>query len=296
MTGNPFHIIDVFAEKRYAGNQLAVVEEADSLSTEQMQQIAREFDYSETTFIESSNPVDGGYDVRIFTPQEEVPFAGHPTLGTAYILREHIATTVSDEITLNLKAGQTPVTIDSAEETEILWMKQNQPEFGQEFGHDQVANVLGLESDVVNQEFPVQTVSTGLPTVIVPLKSRDALERISVDRAAYDEFVAGHDAKLILAFCPEPRDSANHLAARVFAHYHGVPEDPATGSSNGCLAGYLAKHEYLDTPSIDVRVEQGYEMGRPSLLHLQADRTAEDMSVHIGGEVISVATGELVGE
>ncbi|WP_324664503.1 PhzF family phenazine biosynthesis protein [Haloarcula sediminis] len=296
MTGNTFHIVDVFAERRYAGNQLAVVEGGDSLSTEQMQQIAREFDYSETTFIESSTPVDGGYAVRIFTPEEEVPFAGHPTLGTAHILREHIATGASDRVTLNLKAGQIPVTVDSTGEAETLWMKQNQPDFGQEFGHEQVATVLGLESDAVHQEFPVQAVSTGLPTVIVPLKSRDAVERISVDREAYAGFVAGHDAKLILAFCPEPRDSTNHLAARVFAHYHGVPEDPATGSANGCLAGYLAKYEYLDTPAIDVRVEQGYEMGRPSLLHLQADRTVEDMSVHVGGEVISVATGELVGE
>lgn len=296
MTENRFHIIDVFAEQRYTGNQLAVVEEAGSLSTDQMQLIAREFGYSETTFIESSDKTDGGYDVRIFTPKEEIPFAGHPTLGTTAVIREHIALNTPEEITLNLAVGPISVTTTTAGEAEILWMKQNPPEFQDEFDPDTVAEVLGIEHEVVDEDFPVQSVSTGLPTVIFPLETRDVLEQISVDRAAYDKFVAGQEAKIILAFCPEPRDRANDFAVRVFAPYYGVPEDPATGSSNGCFAGYLTEHEYVDDTPIDVRVEQGYEIKRPSLLHLRADRSADDMIVRVGGRAISVAVGRLLEE
>lgn len=296
MTGNQFHIIDVFAEQRYAGNQLAVVEEAGSFSTEQMQQIAREFGYSETTFIESSGPTDGGYDVRIFTPEEEIPFAGHPTLGTAAVIREHIARNTPEEIKLNLAVGPISVTTTTVGEVEILWMKQHPPEFQDEFDPETVAEVLGIEREVVDDGFPVQSVSTGLPTVIFPLETRDMLEQISVDRAAYDKFVAGQEAKIILAFCPDPRDRANDFAVRVFAPYYGVPEDPATGSSNGCFAGYLAEHEYVDDTPLDVRVEQGYEIERPSLLLLRADRSADDMNVRVGGRAISVAVGRLLEE
>ncbi|MFB6298810.1 MAG: PhzF family phenazine biosynthesis protein [Halobacteriales archaeon] len=293
MSTEPFHIVDVFAEQQYAGNQLAVVRQADELADETMQAIAREFGYSETTFIESTEPVDGGYDTRIFTPEEEIPFAGHPTLGTAAVIRSAVADGQPDEVVLNLLVGQIPVRVEQKGERELLWMTQQPPEFGQQFDHETLASVLGIELSGLDDDWPVQAVSTGLPTVIVPLVNRETLTSISVDLDAYEEFVADQDAKNILVFCADPRDDTNDLAVRVFAHYYGVLEDPATGSANGCLAGYLADNRYFGDGTVDAVVEQGYEMGRPSKLHLSADAEADPFGVEVGGRVIPTATGTL---
>jgi trans-2,3-dihydro-3-hydroxyanthranilate isomerase len=135
-------------------------------------------------------------------------------------------------------------------------------------------------------------VSTGLPTVVVPLRNRAALTDADVDRAAYDSFVAERDAKNVLAFCTDPRNPENDLACRVFAPYYDVLEDPATGSSNGCLAAYLARH-CADDGDVSVRVEQGYEMGRPSLLFLDAHDASETVTVEVGGRVVPVGSGTL---
>lgn len=288
-----FHLVDVFAERKYAGNQLAVVESLGELTDGEMQRVAAEMDYSETTFIESFDERDGGYDVRIFTPNEEVPFAGHPTLGTASVLRER--TDADTEIGLNLPVGRISVRIEH-EERETLWMTQQAPEFGDRLDRETLADVLSLtERDLDDgvdrdgdDERPVQVVSTGLPTIVVPLANRNALERAEIDRGTYDAVVEDRAAKNVLVFCPEPRDDANDLAVRVFAPHYGVPEDPATGSSNGCLAGYLATHGEED---VDLHVEQGHEMGRPSLLQLRADPSG---SVEVGGRVVPVAHGELL--
>ncbi|RRJ28442.1 PhzF family phenazine biosynthesis protein [Halocatena pleomorpha] len=280
-----FHIVDVFTQRRYAGNQLAVVESRGELSDDEMQRIAAEMDYSETTFIESFDP-SGGYDVRIFTPSEEIPFAGHPTLGTAAVLRER---TGADEIDLELPVGTIPVRTEGDGEQETLWMTQRQPEFGERLEREPVARALSLSPDDLSGDHPVQIVSTGLPTIIVPLTGRVALERASIDRAAYDALVESRDAKNVFIFCAEPRSDDNDLAARMFAPYLGVPEDPATGSANGCLAGYLVEQRGDD---VALRVEQGYEMGRPSVLHLRADEHSN--SIDVGGSVVRVATGELL--
>ena len=293
MSPTSFHIVDVFAQQQYAGNQLAVVEATQSLSDEARQQIAREFDFSETTFVESYDPADGTATVRIFTPEEEIPFAGHPTLGTAHVIRDVIADDTPDSVTLDLPVGDVPVRVEDTGGQQTLWMTQQPPEFREAFDHETVADVLSLDAAALDHEWPVRAVSTGLPTTIVPLESREALERISVDRAAYDAFVADHEARNILAFCPDPRDGENDLAVRVFAPFYGVPEDPATGSSNGCLAAYLARSEYFGDDAVDVRVEQGYEMGRPSLLHLRADAAGEAVTVQVGGRTVPVGRGEL---
>ncbi|NOZ76734.1 MAG: PhzF family phenazine biosynthesis protein [Euryarchaeota archaeon] len=290
---NPFYILDVFAEKRYTGNQLAVVREAGGLSDEEMQAIAREMNYSETTFILSGETRDGGYDVRIFTPKEEVPFAGHPTLGTAYVIqrqREIIKRPV-ETVTLNLKIGQIPVTFDS----DTLWMEQKNPEFGPAFRPGEVLEVLGLDAGDIETRYPIQEVSTGIPFIIVPLKNLDAVRKAKIDREKYFELIANTWAKAILVFCPETYKRENHLNVRVFADYYGVPEDPATGSAAGCLAGYLVKTGYSGTGSIELRAEQGYEIDRPSLLYLRAEEREGEIDVRVGGKVVMVAEGRLVG-
>ena len=283
-----FYIVDVFAEEKYAGNQLAVVRGGAGLPDETLQKIALEMNYSETTFVLSEEESEGGYDVRIFTPGDELPFAGHPTLGTAYVIQHEILASPGERITLNLKAGEIAVTFG-----EVLWMRQLPPTFGEVLDHASVARALNLEAADLDDHYPVQEVSTGLPALIVPLRDLDALRRCKVDWERYTE-VAG-SGKNLYVFCPESHDDGpGDLSARMFANDLGVPEDPATGSAAGCLAAYLLEHCYLGTDSVDVRVEQGYEIGRPSLLYLQAARDGDEMRVDVGGKVQLVARGELV--
>lgn len=288
--GNPaFYIVDVFAEEKYAGNQLAVVRGAGHLPDATLQKIAAEIDYSETTFVLSDEERNSGYDVRIFTPKEEVPFAGHPTLGTAYVIAREIVPEPVERVTLNLKAGRIPVEL-----ADVLWMDQLPPTFGETLDPASVSRALSLEEANLDKRFPIQDVSTGLPCIVVPLKSLEALKRCHVNLDAYYGLISSTQAKAILAFAPEPYDKANHLSARFFADYYGVPEDPATGSANGCLAAYLVEHGYFGQDPLDVRVEQGYELGRPSLLYLRAERTRYETSVFVGGKVQMVAKGELL--
>ncbi len=284
-----FYIVDVFAEDKYAGNQLAVFREAGGLSDEQMQKIAREINFSETTFILSDNPRDGGYDVRIFTPVAEVPFAGHPTLGTSYVIRREIIGDPTANVTLNLKVGQIPVTFGDAD---ILWMRQNPPDFGPTVDPAAIAGVLGLDTGDIDTRFPVQEVSTGLWFLVVPLKNLDAAQRARTTKDKYlSLFKDGHEDG-ILVFCPETYSEQNDLNVRVFVPVYGIEEDPATGSGNGCLAGYLVENRYFGNNQIDVRVEQGYEIGRPSLIRLRARRLNDAIDVNVGGKVIMVAKGQ----
>jgi trans-2,3-dihydro-3-hydroxyanthranilate isomerase len=292
-----FYIVDVFAESKYAGNQLAVFCGAGvaELSEAQMLLIAREINYSETTFIRSRDPRDGGYDVRIFTPKKELPFAGHPTLGTAFVLQQEIIRQKVDRVILNLAVGQIPVTFNYHNESaDILWMRQNSPSFGQVLSAASLANVLNLEADEIDANFPIQEVSTGVPFIIVPLKTLASLKKAQVNLDKYFELVDTRSAKEILIFCPETYSDLNDLSVRVFAHSLGIPEDPATGSANGCLAGYLVEYAYYGEGKIDVRVEQGYEIERPSLLLLQAAQNEGKIAVLVGGKVVMVAKGEFV--
>lgn len=295
MATRPFYIVDVFAEEKYEGNQLAVVRNGRDLSDREMQRIARETNFSETTFILSDNQRDGGYDVRIFTPMQELPFAGHPTLGTAYIVRNEILKKPDKKIILNLKVGQIQVDFEhDGSGKEILWMTQIDPSFGHTFQKESISEALGLETHEIDPRFPIQEVSTGVPFIIVPLKTLAASKKIIVNRSKYLALVKDTEAKSILVFCTETLNPENRLHVRVFVEYFGIPEDPATGSGNGCLAAYLVKHNYLGTHQVNVKVEQGYEIGRPSLLYLRAEPTRNTIRVQVGGRVQPVAKGELV--
>jgi len=284
-----FYIVDVFAEKKFAGNQLAVFRSGVRLTSSQMQAIAREMHFSETSFIISERMRKSGYDVRIFTPAAEVPFAGHPTLGTAHILRTKIENGLPDKITLNLPVGQIPVTFRKS----IGWMKQVQPEFGASLDAMAVADVLGLKQSDIDKRFPIQEVSTGLPHIIVPLKNISSLKKIRVSADKYFNFIKNTWAKPVLVFCPKSHTGKNHISVRMFADCYGIPEDPATGSGNGCLAAYLIKNRYWRKDEISACVEQGYEINRPSLLCLRAKKINGNIEIFVGGKSITVAEGTM---
>ena len=284
--------MDVFAEDKYAGNQLAVVGGAEGLTGAVMQKIAREFNFSETTFILSDRKRRGGYDVRIFTPSTELPFAGHPTLGTAFVIQQDLIREPVRRVILNLKVGRIPVLFGyRGRKPGVLWMKQMPPQFGGILEGRLVAPVLSLEKDDLDPRFPVQEVSTGIPFVIVPVKTLEGVKRscLRIDRLSG---LTG-EGKAFLLFAAQTQTAENDLHVRVFAHCYGVAEDPATGSANGCLAGYLVRHRFFGGPRIDIRVEQGYEVGRPSLLLLRAGEKAGEVEVLVGGRAIRVARGKL---
>lgn len=291
--GHRFFIVDVFAEAKYAGNQLAVVLPDSPIPDPEMQKIAREFNFPETTFVTSPRKRRGGYDVRIFTPNSEVPFAGHPTLGTAHVIAREIAGKHAGTVVLNLKVGPVPVRLGGKDGAAPLWMRQMAPVFGKIHDPKVFAKVLGLSARDFHTGFPVQEVSTGLPFLLAPLKSLAAVKKAATDMAAFRKYFGAREGLPLFLFSPETYSPSNQINCRMFAHLFGIPEDPATGSANGCLAGYLVKHRFFGSDAISVRVEQGYEIGRKSLLHLEAGTEGGSISVKVGGRVIDVAEGRL---
>ncbi len=288
----PFHIVDVFAEEKYTGNQLAVFRDEEGLPGELMQRIAKEMNFQESTFITGFDLDSLVFKVRIFTKERELPFAGHPTLGTAYVIQQSIIGKQVEKVTLDLKAGSIPVTFSYVDgEADILWMKQLNPIFGETHPPGPVAEFLRLRTEDIDADWPIQEVSTGVPFFMIPLKTRDAVERTRIDREMLTAYTEGTQAKAPLVFCREPVYPENHLKVRMIG---STGEDPATGSANGCLAGYLAKHRYFGSPKVDVRVEQGYEIGRPSLLYLRSEDSDEEIDVYVGGKNVMVAKGEFI--
>lgn len=287
--GRRFYLTDVFCTKKYSGNQLAVFTDCEGLSDQDMQQIAREINFSETTFVffDEINPSD--FRVRIFTPLAEVPFAGHPVLGTAWVIREKILRQSLASLTLQLAVDAIDVQFAGVDEP--LWMRQPQAVFGKQLLPSGLAAVLGLDEHDIDADFPVLEVSTGFPHVIVPLRSQQALTRIRVDRTAELELVDAAWAKNILVFAPNKTSSGQALAVRVFADFYGIAEDAATGSGNGALAAWLSFTGFFGSSRVDTVVGQGYEMGRPSELHLRAMEDDGNIQVEVGGLVVGVAEG-----
>jgi trans-2,3-dihydro-3-hydroxyanthranilate isomerase len=288
-----FYIVDVFAERPYTGNQLAVVVGADNMSDETMQQLAAETNYSETTFVASAPEHDGGYRIRIFTPAREIAFAGHPILGTAWVVRHHVEPEAPVSVKLNLSVGQVTVTFEpSADGRVVAWFLAPPVVFGPSCVAERIASALGLSPDDIDTKAPIQQLSTGTSAIIVPLHSLDALRRCRLDLNAFAPLAAEGFPPLVYLFCSETRHPENDLSARFFFEANGVREDPATGNGAAFLGAYLLKHRFFAEPNLSIRIEQGYEIGRPSLVMLRA-RWVGSPEVHVGGNVTPIVQGEL---
>lgn len=290
-----FSLVDVFSGVAYSGNPLAVFVDVGDLDPAQMQAIAREINFSETTFVRSLQPSpDQGYDVRIFSPTEELPFAGHPTLGTAFVIREQLREKMRSQsldinpvsnLVLNLAVGPIPVEVAA---DDVFWMKQNAATIGPVLNNSiQVAAALGLDLSDIHETWPIREVSTGLPFLMVPLRGLGALGQSRIVSDRFSALMAQTTAKGIFLFCEETRDRAHQFAARMFAPGLGIMEDPATGSANGCFAAYWGALGR----EVDAIVEQGYEMGRPSQVRIQGRLENGVIQVSVGGEVVSIAQG-----
>jgi trans-2,3-dihydro-3-hydroxyanthranilate isomerase len=302
-----YFVVDVFSQTPLEGNPLAVVMGPDStnganLTTERMQAIAREFNLSETTFVERRTAEveqREGVRVRIFTTQEELPFAGHPTLGTASVLRLNVPKVVqNDTVTLALNVGAVPVrfTADGqSREIQFGEMTQRDPEFGEELDAAQVARMCGLGAEDLDPALPPQVVSTGTPFAIVALKSHKALARLKVSQSEAMAWLRPRGARWFYVLAPagstEP-SGGDAPAWRARMQFNGG-EDPATGSAAGCAIGYLVQRGAV-TPGKRVHMRQGVEMGRPSDLYLSAQiRSARVSEVRVAGSTVLVAKGSL---
>jgi trans-2,3-dihydro-3-hydroxyanthranilate isomerase len=289
-----YFICDVFTDTRFGGNQLAVLPEAGGLSDRQMQQIAREFNFSESTFV---FPAEAGHTrkVRIFTPTTEVPFAGHPNVGTAFALAnagEFGPIEESITVTFEEKAGLVPVSIQKRDG--LIWCELSAPQrlsLGKAFSAEMLAAAVSLAAgDVVTRTHPPQIASVGLPFLMAEIKDRAALERARANMAGV-EAIAAEGVMPDIHLYTLSADEFD-IRARMFAPLDGVPEDPATGSANCALAALLTHHKAERDGSFQWRIAQGVEMGRPSTLEARTEkRDGEVVGVWIGGASVLVSEG-----
>jgi trans-2,3-dihydro-3-hydroxyanthranilate isomerase len=278
-----FRLVDVFTERPLAGNQLCVIPETPSgLETPLMQALAAEIGFSETTFVLWAR--GDRYRMRIFTPGKELPFAGHPTLGTAYVLiSEGRATSPAIQ---EVAAGEVPVEVDT--ERGFAWMRQLPAVFDKEIeGGEAAARAVGLGPGDLHPELPAQVVSTGLRQLLVPVRDGDRVAAATLDQRALTKVVEGVRGDGFYLFALTDRGAK----ARFFGPGVGVDEDPATGSAAGPLGAYLAERG-VTPASGRIEIRQGEEIGRPSVLHVEAQREAEGWRVRVGGGVRVVGRGE----
>lgn len=286
----PFVNIDVFTSRALEGNQLAVFTDGSGLTSQQMQTIARETNYSETTFViprSFEETKEKGNRVRIFTVHEELPFAGHPTLGTAWVLR---GIGGADEIVLDLNVGKVPVRFSTEEGQPFGEMRQRNPEFGQIHAREDLARALRINMDDIADDVPIHTVSTGMAFVIVPIRKLQTLQKLSFNYSYAVEYLAKTDGKFLYFVSRETVDPKARLHARMI-FYNG--EDPATGSAAGCTAAWMAMHGVAKSDE-RVLIEQGIETKRPSQLFVRAEKKSDSVvNVRVGGRAVEVARGEL---
>jgi trans-2,3-dihydro-3-hydroxyanthranilate isomerase len=294
-----FAQVDVFAERPLEGNQLAIFTDARGLSTEEMQALARETNLSETTFILPREPEierDRGVQVRIFTTEEELQFAGHPTLGTAtWLYCNHPTFKGAEQITLDLRVGPIPVRFTPAKPGEhgvFGTMRQNDPTFGAVHDRTALASALGLSIEDLDPSIPAQTVSTGMAFCIVPLRSLEVAARLKIQQHSANAYLERSDAKFFHCITRAEAGSGADWHARM-QFYNG--EDPATGSASGCTISYLVRHGLVASRQ-PIVIEQGIEMLRPSRIHVSATLSQRDgheyvSEVFVGGRTIPVAMG-----
>ncbi len=283
--------LDVFTAHPLEGNPLAVFPDARGLEAAEMQRLAREMNLSETTFIlprSEAEERERGVRVRIFTVEEELRFAGHPTLGTAYYLH---SLSGRDLVELDLDVGKIPVRFTSNAGGSVHGeMTQRDPEFGMVHRAEDIAEATAVPLAWFDRSLPIQTVSTGMAFVMVPLKNLDAMRKLSFDQGKAAQYLAKTDGKFLYWVTRETVESASTLHARMI-FYNG--EDPATGSAAGCCAAWAVRHGVLagDAPGM---IEQGLEMLRPSWIHIRASRQGDAVcNVRVGGETVEVIRGEV---
>ncbi|TWT14545.1 PhzF family phenazine biosynthesis protein [Planomicrobium sp. CPCC 101079] len=298
-----YSLLDVFTTVPFGGNQLAVFHEGESLTTGMMQKIAKELNLSETVFLSPPNDRDNQKKLRIFTPQMELPMAGHPTIGAAFLLADQDLIQTEEgvnEWVLEEAVGDISVTVyKEGGLVKKVEMTQPLPSFGEQFFDvEQIAELLTLTPADLHASFPIQTVSTGVPFLFVPVRSLAAINTINFRSDVWEQHFSRNEAtRHLFVFTTETEHPASTVHSRMFAPAMGIPEDPATGAASGPLGAYLVEHAVI--PPVDngiytIRSEQGLEMGRPSFIDITIVKTDQGFQqVKIGGTSVTVGKGQL---
>lgn len=302
MANYRFIQVDVFTDRPFGGNPLAVFLDAEGLDDDEMQMIAREMNLSETTFVLPPTDPDADVRVRFFTPGMELPFAGHPTVGTHVVLAQEGRYELEAPVTRihqQIELGTLPVDLQVEDGTvERAIMTQGALSFG-DFVDDRrmLAQALGLNEIDIDKNLPPRVASTGLPGLMVPVTSRSAVERVQLNLPVFNELCEKVDVTGVEVFSMQTWDPVNTVHTRNFGPpWTGVLEDPATGSVGGALGGYLVHHQKVPPtqPTTRLIIEQGFEMGRPSLIEVLVDVEGRSVKqVRVGGQVVRVAEGTL---
>jgi len=300
MTKLDFYIVDVFAEKKYAGNQLAVFLDAGKIDENAMLKIAKEINFAESTFILGGDE-NKGFDVKIFTPESEIPFAGHPTVGTAFVIRNLVLKKEIEQLYLNLKVGQVIADFELSKDGKPLtFVTQIQPKINDLFDRKEVAELLNLKDEELDDQLPICEISTGLPFMIVPVKSLGSIKKIKTNASDFMAFMKKRrlyktnnpsgQTTSVFCFTQETYDSQNDFNSRMLCVEDEVlKEDAATGSANGCFLAYYLK--YIN-PKANLSMEQGFEMGRNSILKLKGSLIDNHFEIKVGGSTQLIAKGE----
>ena len=300
MTSYSYFTVDVFTDDVFGGNPLAVFPRAEGLNDRQMQTVARELNLSETTFVFPPDDATHTCKVRIFTPGAELPFAGHPTLGTAHVLVGSGAVAAAGEaieIVLEERVGPVPVTVSrqKADRTFAQLSVSKLPEFGPPPpSRADLAAILSIGPDKIPADEPIEAVSCGVPFLFVPVRDLEAMARLRPDTGRWTEVLGGYWATEVFAWTRQTVRDGSDIHARMFGPMIGIAEDPATGGAAAALGGYLGVREGPGTGTVRWRVEQGLEMGRPSFLEVETDKRAGEITtVRVGGTTVPVGRGEM---
>jgi trans-2,3-dihydro-3-hydroxyanthranilate isomerase len=295
-----FQLVDVFTDRPFGGNQLAVFPHAEGMSPETMQAITREFNFSECTFVLPPKDPANAFWVRIFTPGRELPMAGHPTVGTAFALaRNGMIDTSQPEIALHFEEGVGPIPIALKFENGTpvsIKMSQPLPTFGPTFPDpERVADILSLDVWSIDTQLPVEVVSCGVPFLFVPLRSLEVIKGIDLRLDLWERVLKGFEAQEVFVFTTEVENEGSTVHSRMFAPSLGISEDPATGAASGPLGCYLVRHGLVPaSPTTRIVSEQGIEMGRPSFIEIEVDLDGDQITgVRIAGQCRFMGEGYL---
>ncbi|MDR6843769.1 PhzF family phenazine biosynthesis protein [Flavobacterium granuli] len=281
----PFYIVDVFAEEKYAGNQLAVFLDADGLNTEQMQKIAREINFAESTFITAIKAENKSASIRIFTAEHEMRFAGHPIIGTSWVLMNKIVESQPQNFKLSVPVGEIPI----QQSGDLVWLQAAQPQFWDVFSKEDFLSFSNLKTDDFDDKFPIQEVTTGSAFVIVPLKSKKALENLNLDLVKMKEWLEAHcrtNHRALYFYC---FDEGKLYSRMLCIEHNQIIEDAATGSASTCLQAFLLKYHSSEIKTVN---HQGDFINRPSRIYFEGKLSEDYFDIKIGGKTQFIAKGE----
>ncbi len=289
-----FYILDVFTDSQFSGNPLAVVVNANLLEKSIKQSIAAEMNFSETCFLNAIEENNGGFELEIFTPSQEIAFAGHPILGAAKVLVDQYYSGHEKSIVINLKNEQVSISFDGDESRMgNIWFSSPKITVGSIISKDDISSILNVDKEIFKDDLPIQEISAFTSALILPFSSGKQLKQFCIEDKIFEELDANKLPNLLYCFTDNTFENSNDYQVRFFFNSHGVREDPATGNGAAFFGAYLDEHNQIDNNNI-IKIEQGHNLGRPSLISIKVSNSDVNSNVSVGGHVIMNVKGEII--